>query len=104
MTDATLSANRENFGTWQDISTAPRDGTHVAILTKRGSLVLALWWPVEEGLDAWQAVEEGECPPSWTDGICWGLNDDEEPSDPPRLWTALPPSEPVPTGSEKKDG
>lgn len=91
-TGLTLEESRpapDNNG-WRDISTAPRDGRHIAVLTESGSLVRAFWGWVDDEL-AWMAVTEGEHPSCWTDGICWKSNADGERSDPPECWQPLPP-------------
>lgn len=53
-------------------------------------------WRERDAIDAdigyaWVCAEEGTAPPSWTDGQCWALNEDNEPSDPPMWWQPLPP-------------
>jgi hypothetical protein len=75
----------------QPIETAPLDGTHVTVITKRGRRVRAFWdggLVDDRGREVfgWFAVNEGEYPPCWTDGICWAENEDGVPSDPPITW------------------
>lgn len=79
--------------TWQPMNTAPRDGTHIVLRTKGGSVVLAYFGSLDD-FAAWQAVNEGEHPHSWDDGVCWKTNSYDEPSDPPAYW--------VPFGTKKK--
>lgn len=40
----------------------------------------------ERGGWAWTAVNCSEAPKCWTDGVCWGQNDDGVPSKQPRHW------------------
>lgn len=37
---------------------------------------------------AWTVADEHEpnCPPCWTDGVCWGSNEYEQPSRQPVAW------------------
>jgi len=74
-----------------DMGAAPRDRTKLVLLTMHGSAVAAFYDPTFDGdLGAWVASNEGEHPVSWTDGACWGSNDQEMPSDPPVAWMHLP--------------
>lgn len=80
-----------------DMGEAPRDRTKLVLLTMHGSAVAAFYDPTFDGdLGAWVASNEGEHPVSWTDGICWGSNDQEMPSDPPVAWMHLPLPPPPP--------
>jgi hypothetical protein len=74
---------------WQPIETAPKDGTHVALVTRGGSVVRAEWQDTNDW-NTWVATNEGEHPLSWDDGVCWAFNSDNEPSDPPIAWMPLP--------------
>lgn len=76
---------------WHDISTAPRDGTVIVVETRGGDCLRASWGYIGEDEDGtsygWVADIELRHPPSWTDGACWAVNEDDEPSDPPLYWT-----------------
>jgi len=72
---------------WQPIETAPRDGTEVWL--RAGAYEFRAYaqdLDVEEGYWAWVSAQEDDTPPSWTDGICWSRNEDDEPSTPPTHW------------------
>lgn len=79
---------------WRDISTAPLDGTMIAILTQGGQLVKASYgyeYESNEGpVGGWAALDYEPHPSCWTDGVCWASNADGEPSDQPALWRPLP--------------
>jgi hypothetical protein len=85
---------------WQDISTAPRDGT--AILAEiRGHGFGKIAWNGDlldcggESCGAWEHL--GEMPPdSWADGICWERNAEGVPSEQPVRWTTLATPPPCP--------
>lgn len=51
---------------WRDISTAPKDGTHVLLVNDRGSMWIGWWNSV--------FFREGPKRGAWTDGV-WGLMD-----------------------------
>ena len=49
---------------------------------------------VEDGADgchAWATADEYEplAPECWTDGVCWGSNDDNKPSRKPVAWRSM---------------
>lgn len=75
---------------WQPIDTAPystpvevRVGsmTFLARLESDASLS-----DDEQPCDQWQAVNEGEHPPCWSEGACWSSNTDEVMSRQPEAW------------------
>ncbi len=84
---------------WQPIETAPRDGTDIqAEIPGHGSdNVIA--WQVDAFLDesgpcgGWAFTTEQEPPDCWTDGVCWGQNEDGVASVRPTRWKPLPPPE-----------
>lgn len=80
---------------WQPIETAPRDGTAILVKTVGDHYLEAYWGDslmnkAEHFCSGWFANKEDNHPACWTDGVCWESNADEEPSDPPILWTPLP--------------
>lgn len=81
---------------WQPIDTAPRDGTAFqAKIPGNGSDNIIAWAGglldgQGEPCGGWQFVEDQEPPDCWTDGICWAVNEDGEPSVQPTHWKALP--------------
>lgn len=75
---------------WQPIDTAPystpvevRVGsmTFLAQLEPDASLA-----DDEQPCDQWQAVNEGEHPPCWSEGACWSSNSNEVMSRQPEAW------------------
>ncbi len=94
--DAALSANRESFGTWQSMDTAPRDRTILLLGTQddhpdvnvKGEIVFSGYW---------DSIDEAWC----STGSTW-----LGPFYHPTLWQPLPatPGETVPTGSESDEG
>lgn len=81
--------------TWLPIDTAPKDGTPFqAKIPGHGSDNILAW---EDGLlnsdnefcGGWAFAEDQEPPDSWTDGICWAVNEDGEPSVKPTHWKPL---------------
>lgn len=83
---------------WQDISTAPRDGTPIqAEIPGHGSDNIIFWIDGLVGTDeqdcgGWAfAHEEQEPPDCWTDGICWEVNEDFQQSVKPTRWKLPPP-------------
>ncbi len=81
---------------WQPIQTAPQDGTPIqARIPGHGSDNIIAW--VEGLLDVgdqpcggWQFMLDQEPPDSWTDGICWTVNEDGAPSVEPTHWKPAP--------------
>ncbi len=74
---------------WLPIKTAPY-GTPVVVLTERGQIFKAQRDCIDD-CPTWRTCEEWDvCPPCWSDGVCWGSNEDDEPSDPPEFWMPLP--------------
>lgn len=67
--------------TWQDISTAPRDGTDIqARIPGHGEDNIIAWQSGfmdenEEDCGGWAFTTDQEPPPCWTDGVCWGSNE-----------------------------
>lgn len=66
-------------------------GDVVTIKTAGGKEFKASWeWGLvsDDGSETggWHEHEEGAAPPCWTDGICWGKNHNEVPSDPVIAW------------------
>jgi len=82
--------------TWQDISTAPRDGTEIqAKIPGHGSDNVIAWVPGfldsdENECCCWVFTRDQEPPECWTDGVCWEVNEDLKPSVMPTHWKALP--------------
>ena len=80
---------------WQDISTAPQDGTPIqAEIPGYGSDNIISWhrgFIGENSNDCgtWVCVEEQEPPICWTDGVCWSQNEDGVPSVRPTRWKPL---------------
>jgi hypothetical protein len=81
---------------WQPIETAPTDGTAIqAEIPGHGAdniIAFHMGLVDEEGDDCggWCFVEDQEPPDSWTDGWCWAVNEDGEPSVQPTRWKPLP--------------
>lgn len=76
---------------FQPIDTAPLDGTTITVKTAGGHIFRAAAYngfinEKEEDVWAWVAVNEGDYPSCWTDGVCWGENEDGIPSDRPVEW------------------
>lgn len=79
----------------QPIETAPKDGTAILVQTVARAFLIARWEngfqsPEDEPCQCWVEVFEETAPKSWTDGVCWARNEDDEPSDPPVSWIAVP--------------
>ena len=83
---------------WQDMSTAPQDGTWIqAEIPDHGSDNV-IFWMDDTVIDSndnpcgcWAFVHEEQEPPAcWTDGICWEVNEDLKPSVKPTRWKPLP--------------
>jgi len=81
---------------WQDISTAPKDGTPIqARIPGNGDDNIIAWLgglEADDGGEAWSwvFVEDQEPPDDWTDGICWTINEDGVASTLPTHWQPLP--------------
>ena len=82
---------------WQDIASAPRDGTTIqARIPGHGEDNLIAW--ISGALEnesgacgAWTFTDEGQEPPEcWTDGWCWTVNEDGVSSVWPSHWTPRP--------------
>lgn len=80
---------------WRPIESAPRDGTLVWLRLARGYELPATWmrgFETEAGeCGAWCAWSENMIPPSWTDAVCWLINEAGERSDQPVGWLPAPP-------------
>jgi hypothetical protein len=84
---------------WQSIETAPKDGTPIqARIPGNGSDNIIAW--CSDLLDSegqfcggWSFAEDQEPPDDWTDGICWAVNEDGNPSTQPTHWAPLPGAE-----------
>ena len=80
---------------WQDISTAPKDGTpFLAKIPGHGADNVIAWLEGlldSEGNDCgcWTFVEDQDPPDCWTDGICWEVNEDGKPSVKPTHWKPI---------------
>ncbi|WP_082395487.1 DUF551 domain-containing protein [Sphingopyxis macrogoltabida] len=89
---------------WQDISTAPKDGTEFqARIPGNGEDNVIAW--VDDLIDSngdycggWAFTRDQEPPDCWTDGYCWAVNEDGDQSVQPTHWMPLPP----PPVSEEK--
>ena len=83
---------------WPPMATAPRDGSMIWLRLASGYELPAVWmhgFETEDGegqTGAWCAWSENMIPPSWTDAVCWEVNEAGEPSDQPIAWR-LPPDE-----------
>jgi len=85
-------AKGSRMNAWKPIVTAPKNGRHIALLTKYGIRVVGFWDNIDDDTYCWVATVDGEHPKCWTDGVCWASNEDDVPSDPPVLWAELPAS------------
>lgn len=79
---------------WRPIKTAPRNGTRVQVKTEGGFVLEASWnadgYENEGGTcGGWEAAHEDKHPECWSDGVCWGSNADEVPSDQPEFWRPI---------------
>lgn len=81
---------------WQPFKTAPKDGTEIQVkIPGHGSDNVIAWLDGllnSEGSDCggWQFTRDQEPPDSWTDGICWEVNEDGVQSMLPTKWKNLP--------------
>lgn len=87
---------------WQDIETAPKDGTRILIVTPRGDVVIARW-SEEAGFDrcerrpGWQVFESEDCWYSWAEEVAMGWMPLPDPPAGSRSPLAPPsPQEPTP--------
>lgn len=85
---------------WHDISTAPRDGKELVNLKLESGFELRAFWldglvgKGGETVACWAAEVDEGYPDSWTDGVCWEVNERGVQSDPPTHWR------PINTGAE----
>jgi len=85
---------------WQPMETAPLDREIQARIPGHGSDNVIAWengFLDSHGRDCgcWVFTRDQEPPDSWTDGICWEVNEDGEPSVQPESWKELPTQGPV---------
>lgn len=81
---------------WQQIDTAPKDGTWIQVrIPGHGSDNVVAW--INGLLDSndndcggWTFMTEQEPPDTWTDGVCWEVNEDGAQSAQPTEWKHLP--------------
>lgn len=85
---------------WQDIASAPRDGAAIQARIWANGEDNIIAWQHEALLDsngnwcgAWCFVTDQEPPACWTDGWCWEVNEDGEPSAKPTHWKPAPEAE-----------
>ncbi len=81
---------------WQPMKTAPRDGSWIQVrIPGHGDDNVVAWIDGlldsdEKDCGGWTFMTEQEPPDSWTDGICWDVNEDGVKSDQPTEWKHLP--------------
>lgn len=75
--------------TWQPIETAPKTGESIILRAGKWRFE-AQWTHLDGDTCGWAASYEGEHPPCWCDGFCWGSNSNEQPSLRPTHWKPLP--------------
>ena len=81
---------------WKPIATAPKDGREIqARIPDHGDDNVIAWEPDclenEHGsCGSWVFTRDQEPPEDWTDGYCWGVNEDGVPSTWPTEWKELP--------------
>jgi hypothetical protein len=82
---------------WRPIETAPRDGTAIQARIPGNGADNVIAWQADafqnsndEPCGGWAFVTEQEPPDCWTDGVCWEVNEDGEPSVQPVEWKPLP--------------
>jgi hypothetical protein len=84
------------IGEWETLDTAPKDGTPIQVeIPGHGADNIIAWtsgFVDTEGRECscWMFIEDQEPPSSWTDGICWVVNEDGVPSTLPTRWKPLP--------------
>ena len=72
------------------IETAPKDGTEIlAKIPNHGSYNVIAWKEIGPDWGGWCFTRDQEPPDSWTDGICWEVNEDLEQSVEPTYWMPL---------------
>lgn len=77
---------------WQDISTAPKDGTVIqACIPGHGDDNIIAWTGGlldgdEQDCGGWYFAEDQPPPECWTDGVCCSVNADGVPSVQPTHW------------------
>lgn len=82
-----LRKRKSGGAPWKDMSSAPLDGTIITIKTREGYVFRASYMAILDDEEfAWCAEDEYNCPECWSDGVCWGVNADHVPSDPPIGW------------------
>ena len=90
------AANVKTGEGWQPIETAPLDGTEIqARIPGHGADNVIAWQhnafmnTAGDDCGGWAFTRDQEPPDSWTDGICWEVNEDGEPSTQPTEWKRL---------------
>lgn len=85
---------------WQDISTAPRDGTPIEariVGYSRAAQAVISWQNgfingKDQDCGAWcWELKTSRPPASWTDGVCWESNHNHKPSTRPTHWRPIDP-------------
>lgn len=79
--------SQQPVGEWQPIETAPKDGTD--ILLRVGTRYFEGRWESIDDYPCWVSTHEDDHPVCWTDGVCWSINESEEPSEQPTHWQPL---------------
>ncbi len=80
---------------WQPIDMAPKDGTEIQVrIPGHGSDNVVAWQTGfmdedEKECGCWVFTRDQEPPESWTDGVCWQSNENEEESVCPTEWKPL---------------
>lgn len=82
---------------WQTMESAPRDGRCIqAKIPGHGADNIIAWQDgfltsEEKDCCAWVMMDDQEPPDSWSDGVCWEVNEDGVPSVKPTHWKPLHP-------------
>lgn len=82
---------------WQPIESAPLDGTEIQARIPGNGEDNVIAWQADAlenehgSCGAWAFTRDQEPPDCWTDGYCWAVNEDLEPSVQPTHWKSLPP-------------
>lgn len=93
------SGGEFRFGVWYPMHRAPRDGTEIqAEIPGNGADRVIAWYgglldSDEQSCGGWTFTRDQEPPDCWTDGVCWEVNEDGEPSVKPTRWKLLPPDQ-----------